>query len=732
LPQAPSATGQPGPDFYEFGIFRLEATTRSLYRAGEFVPLAPKALEVLLVLVEEAGKVVTKDELMERVWPEAFVEEGSIANNISILRKTLNPDFAGDGPIATVARRGYRFTAEVFLRSATAEITLHSPAPGGNAESPVHPAPVITANTDADAASIRRNRILIAGATLLFALGLFAGFLLFERSRSFPFEHVTMEKLTHSGNVYTAAVSPDGSFVVTELRDNGKFGLWLRNVATGSITPVVPSSDFEIYDIAFSRDGNFIYYRRSLDVVTEAHGLFRVPVLGGTSVLIVKNIDTNPAFSPDEKRMAYLVWYGETGTYDLMVADADGTNPKAVFNGPLPAPDDPAWSSDGNVVVVCVRERDGVQGELAAIDVNTGSRRIFYSSNSVMRTPRWLPGGKGLLVRYAARDGVKWQIGYVSYPSGKFHTVTTDTNSYASRLSTTADGGTLVTTQRDINFNLYVTPIEGDHGTPARPILSGQHLTGISWTPQGSLLASDDGRLLRVNPEGGEPEVLVSEPAFIVDNPAPCGKDSIVFHGAYADRGTGIWRSGPNGADRRQLTSGTFDWDPVCSPDGQTLVFADRSKTSAVKRFALGGGSPRSVVDKLAFADSFDLSLNGHWLVADVTQSTGTNLETDETDVWRVVDMSTEKVVRDIRPVPRSARFPRFTPDSKAFAYVLYDQGVEKLFLQPLDGSQGHVMATFPHVDPMEDFRFSTDGKSIAVIRKHTTQDVVLIRQIRE
>src|SRR6476620_6828990 len=100
-------------DVYEFGPFRLEAETRSLFREGEFVALQPKAAEMLCALVESAGKLVTKEQLLERVWTGVVVEEGAIANNISVLRKLLDPSFAGDGPIATVARRGYRFIAPV-------------------------------------------------------------------------------------------------------------------------------------------------------------------------------------------------------------------------------------------------------------------------------------------------------------------------------------------------------------------------------------------------------------------------------------------------------------------------------------------------------------------------------------------------------------------------------------------------------------------------------------------
>ncbi len=92
-------------DVYEFGPFRLEAETRSLFQGGEFVSLQPKTAELLCALVESAGRVVTKEQLLERVWSGVVVEEGAIANNISVLRKLLDPAFGGDGPIATVARR---------------------------------------------------------------------------------------------------------------------------------------------------------------------------------------------------------------------------------------------------------------------------------------------------------------------------------------------------------------------------------------------------------------------------------------------------------------------------------------------------------------------------------------------------------------------------------------------------------------------------------------------------
>src|SRR5713226_4340371 len=151
---APPPHEHPAADFYEFGPFQLDVASRGLYRSGEFVPLAPKAFETLLVLVQDAGRVVTKEQLLERVWPDAFVEEGSITNNISTLRKILNPHFEGDGPITTVARRGYRFSAAVRLRSAQAEIALVSeaPPPVGDAGPPVTAARRVARFTTRDVA----------------------------------------------------------------------------------------------------------------------------------------------------------------------------------------------------------------------------------------------------------------------------------------------------------------------------------------------------------------------------------------------------------------------------------------------------------------------------------------------------------------------------------------------------------------------------------------------------
>src|SRR5688500_7021765 len=102
-----------GKRFYEFGPFRLDAQERGVAREGCPVTLTPKAFTVLLELVRSGGRIVGRDELMRRVWPDSFVEEGNLKVTIFNLRKALEEDPAAPLYIQTVPRRGYRLGAQV-------------------------------------------------------------------------------------------------------------------------------------------------------------------------------------------------------------------------------------------------------------------------------------------------------------------------------------------------------------------------------------------------------------------------------------------------------------------------------------------------------------------------------------------------------------------------------------------------------------------------------------------
>src|SRR5436309_1725350 len=98
---------------YRFGHFRLDPAERLLTRDGEAIPLTGKAFDALLLLVQNSGKVVEKDELLREIWPDTFVEEGNLSQNIFLVRKALGDETAAARYIETVPKRGYRFVATV-------------------------------------------------------------------------------------------------------------------------------------------------------------------------------------------------------------------------------------------------------------------------------------------------------------------------------------------------------------------------------------------------------------------------------------------------------------------------------------------------------------------------------------------------------------------------------------------------------------------------------------------
>lgn len=133
---AKETLSQEAPRVYEFGPFRLDPTERKLLRGNEIVVLTPKAFDTLVLLVRNSEHLLEKDEIIRMLWPDTFVEEGSLSNNIFLLRKALGEDQAF---IETVPRRGYRFIGAVrqFPRAAPARIEESSEAGAPDSTSPV-------------------------------------------------------------------------------------------------------------------------------------------------------------------------------------------------------------------------------------------------------------------------------------------------------------------------------------------------------------------------------------------------------------------------------------------------------------------------------------------------------------------------------------------------------------------------------------------------------------------
>jgi len=167
--------GQQDNHSYDFGRFRLKVAERVLLREGELVPLTPKVFDILVTLVEHGGQVVAKDDLMRRVWPNTFVEEGNLTQNISLLRKALGESPGGVQFIETVPRRGYRFVADT--NQSWHEEPIHTSVEDSppSVTPPVVSIPNTTSQTTSQSGRIKRTPIfaLVAGIVVVSLIGFF-------------------------------------------------------------------------------------------------------------------------------------------------------------------------------------------------------------------------------------------------------------------------------------------------------------------------------------------------------------------------------------------------------------------------------------------------------------------------------------------------------------------------------------------------------------------------------
>src|SRR5271155_2987445 len=218
-------------------------------------------------------------------------------------------------------------------------------------------APVQTSSSSAVDIAKKHKLGVPAGAVAATVVLLAAGFGVYSvlhRAVSVPFQNFTISQVTNSGKAGASAISPDGKYVLSVLNDKGQESLWLRNVAPGSDTRVVPPAPVVYHSLAFSPDANYFYFRRAEDALETTFFLYRAPVLGGTPQVLVRDIDSDITFSPDGHRIAYLRGNDpEVGKYRILSANLDGNDEKVLLIAPAPGNTPPVfstWSPDGRQI----------------------------------------------------------------------------------------------------------------------------------------------------------------------------------------------------------------------------------------------------------------------------------------------------------------------------------------------------------------------------------------------
>ena len=149
---------------------------------------------------------------------------------------------------------------------------------------------------------------MVAVVLLLIAAAAFGIYSLFFSARSQPFQSIKITRISGTHNAQFGAMSPDGNYLAYVLNSEGNESLWLRHLASESNVQIVPPEHVQYPALRFSPDGSHIYFSHTelaSGPASQEYDLYRIPVLGGTPQLLVKDVDSNPSFSSDGQRFAF-------------------------------------------------------------------------------------------------------------------------------------------------------------------------------------------------------------------------------------------------------------------------------------------------------------------------------------------------------------------------------------------------------------------------------------------
>ena len=624
-------------------------------------------------------------------------------------------------------------------------------ASGGAAASrPSVSTPAGTSSSSVTAVA-REHRVgTIVASVVALVLVAAAGFGIYEflnRAASVPFQNFAISQITKSGKAGMAAISPDGRYILHVQNDNGLRSLLLRNIPTGSDTQVIAPSAGIYRDLAFSPDGNYVYFRRSANSQATEFNLYRAPVLGGAPKQVVRDIDSDLAFAPDGQRMAYIRANDpEPGKYRLLAANLEGGDETVLRITQSTRGGDPTqitWSPDGKQIAYSYLASGAALSYVESFDLASKQVKTLaaLASDNLFEV-KWLPDGSWFLVVYSTKGAhiEQSQIGLLSI-DGKLRPVTRDTNRYAT-LTLSADTHSVATVQVRTSrvLELLVSPGSAQPAAP-KPVQQVADPRQVQWTPDGKLLVADGEKITRTEADGQNATALVSDPNAELYTPAPCGDQYLVFSWAHhAGNTINIWRSNADGSATKQLTLGFFDANPLCSPDSKWVYYVDRSASSHLMRVPIDGGNaepvPNGTVPNqfgVGGVSFFTPDGKSFGFVVDVIDPRTNDALSKLAIVSLEAGTATGPRLLDLDPRFRGASDSgtgvQLVPHAaSAMTYLISENGGTSLWMQPLDGSPGHVLTHF-NSDPVTSYSWSPDGKTVAVIHQHDVADVVLLKE---
>lgn len=728
--------------FYRFGEFTLDTDQKILLREGKPLHLTPKVFDTLLILLENNGRVVRKEELMHRLWPDTFVEEANLTFNVQQLRKAFGDNARHPVYIETVARRGYRFIAEVekvlggpsvtdgqiiprFETSdlqapdAAAELTRELAAP------PSEPATRLAASR-----SLSKKSVALAAVAVIVLAG--AGFIFWKFSNGFDrvwsrsdkvddraklTAPLKLEKLTGTGQSRHVAISPDGKYIAYTRYLKGKASIWLRQLATNTNVEIVaPASP--IYGLAFTQSGEYLYFVRS-----EPRALYRVSLLGGVPTKIVEKLEGSFSISADDRQIAFIrlgLNRDGQGEYALLIANADGTGERPLLV--VAHPDGlnvPVWSGDSRAIICAYGNSDGSSQTVSLVEVSIADGvkkelspdRFFH-----MWKLAWLPDRSALIMvgrKNLAHNNQLWRI---SYPSGQISQITEDLYNYVD-LSIAAKADQAVASHATEISDIWV----GSSSEP-RNLKKITHATGaFCWTPNGQLvytsIASGNHNIWIMRPDGTEQRELTNAPVMDTQ-PAITRDNRYIVFGSNRTGSAQVWRMDLDGSNQIQLTHGGAKGYAAISPDGKWVLY-NTTDDWHLWRVSIEGGEPVRLTESVAVWPA--VSPDGS-MIACVRRAAA------KREILLLPFAGGQPLKRFDAPGARDRL--QWTADGKALIYISGPNGMMVLKKQPLTGSAPTEILDFGE-DNLFDFSYSFDGQFLAVTRGGWRHDIVLISDLK-
>ena len=712
---------------HRFNDFAIDIDQKVLMRGGKAIPLAPKVFETLLALIENHGRIVLKEELMKRLWPDTFVEESNLTFNIQQLRKTLGDNARKPVYIETIARRGYRFIADVELFCNEAGEVQGAALSQTQPNRPAVTSELLTAPKAVAPTRARTVVILTVISVAIAGIGLVSWSLARRGSKrsienqvdgiAGPGKGLKLVELTATGQSRHVAISPDGKYVAYTRNSEKSVGIWVRQLASNSNVEIVTTD--RIAGLKFSRSGESLYF-----VNGDPSALYRVPLIGGVPVKIIDGLEGNFSVSPDDRQIAFIrevINRDGQREFSLLIANSDGRDERTLLVSTHPGKlNVPLWSLDGQSII-CANGNSAAGSQdvsLIAINVDTGEKKDLSSSRFFFITKMdWLPDRSGLVMSARKNMDDGNQLFRVSYPAMEISQITAGLTSYAD-LSVAANADFAAASQSTLASHVWV----GSSRDPQNLKRVTQALNNFSWTPDGRIVysttASGSTDIWIMQPDGREQRQLTA-------NTGVNGSPAISSEGEYivfVSNRTGsfqIWRMNFDGTNQTQLTHGSAKNYPALSHDGKWVLF-NSTEDWHLWKVSIEGGEPLQLTDFVASTPS--TSPDGKMIACIGRNESRRQLF--------ILPFAGGQPVQKLEFFGWISRL-QWMNDGKAVIYAGERDGHTAIIRQSLNGD----LTTQPlnlDSDELFDFGYSVDGRSLAITRGAWLNDIVLISGLQQ